>query len=62
MKKTKADGICGICGYTVPPTNDNLFYCDEGCRREAWRRNNPHEIEPDWDDMRAKFYGIGYKL
>lgn len=47
--KKKADGFCGVCGNEVPPTNLNLFYCSEKCRRQAWRYFHPNQEEPDWD-------------
>jgi hypothetical protein len=51
MKKDKADGVCGICGKEVLPTNLNLFYCSEPCRIKAWNDNHPDEEEPDWDSF-----------
>ena len=50
-KKTKADGLCTICGEKVPETNLNKFYCSEPCRIEAWKFYHPGAEEPDWDSI-----------
>lgn len=47
----RADGTCRTCRGAVPPTNANLFYCSEPCRRAGWRKHHPDEPEPDWDNM-----------
>jgi hypothetical protein len=48
----KATGLCKHCHKPIPKDADNQFY-HEPCRRIAWRKNHPDELEPDWDLIQA---------